>query len=172
MKPPPEPADEASRIAALRALLVLDTGAEDQFDAITAYCASRFGVDVALVSLVDANRQWFKSACGLDGRETSREVSFCGHAILEDSVLVVPDALSDERFHDNPLVTGPPRIRFYAGAPLKLSGGHRVGTLCLIHGKPRRLAEEDLAHLAELAAAVSLELERRANFLKGDPNVA
>jgi GAF domain-containing protein len=167
MQPPAIPKDEAARIAALRELLVLDTDPEDQFDAVTAYCASRFGVEIALVTLVDTNRQWFKSACGLDTRETSREVSFCGHAILEDRIFLVPDALADERFHDNPLVTGTPRIRFYAGAPLIVAGGHRVGTLCLIHGQPRRLTEEDLVHLTELAAAVSLDLERRGALLKG-----
>lgn len=169
MRAPPIPNDEAARIAALRELLILDSDPEEQFDGMTAYCASRFDVEIALVTLVDTNRQWFKSACGLDSRETSREVSFCGHAILQDEVLVVPDALADERFHDNPLVTGPPRIRFYAGAPLKAQGGQRVGTLCLIDGEPRRLTDDDLAHLRELAAAVSIELDRRATFLRSQP---
>lgn len=167
MKPPAIPKDEAARIVALRELLILDTDPEEQFDGITAYCASRFGVAIALVTLVDTDRQWFKSACGLDVRETARDVSFCGHAILQDAVLVIPDARADERFHDNPLVTGHPGIRFYAGAPLTVAGGHRVGTLCLIDREPKRLTDEDLAHLRELAAAVSLELQRRAASLEG-----
>lgn len=166
------PRDEAARIAALRELLILDSEPEEQFDGITAYCASRFDVEIALVTLVDTDRQWFKSACGLDTRETSREVSFCGHAILQDQVLVIPDARADERFHDNPLVTGPPRIRFYAGAPLKAPGGQRVGTLCLISTDPRRLTDEDLAHLRELAAAVSIELDLRATSLRSRPGAA
>lgn len=166
------PRDEAARIAALRDLLILDSEPEEQFDGITAYCASRFDVEIALVTLVDTDRQWFKSACGLDTRETSREVSFCGHAILQDQVLVIPDARADERFHDNPLVTGPPRIRFYAGAPLKAPGGQRVGTLCLISADPRHLTDEDLAHLRELAAAVSIELDRRATSLRSRPGAA
>jgi len=169
MKPPAKPESEVERIAALQALLVLDTDPEEQFDAMTAYCSSRFNVDIALVTLVDTDRQWFKSACGLTSRETSRDVSFCGHAILEDGVMVVPDARSDERFCDNPLVTGPPHIRFYAGAPLKLSSGHRVGTLCLIDDEPKRLEGEDLAHLRELAAVVARELEDRAALLTGKP---
>lgn len=165
MKRPDKLESEADRIAALRALLVLDTEPEEQFDAMTAYCASRFGVEIALVTLVDTNRQWFKSACGLATRETSRDISFCGHAILEDRVMVVPDARADERFHDNPLVTGPPYIRFYAGAPLTLPSGHRVGTLCLIDAAPKRLEGDDLSHLRELAAVVANELEKRAALL-------
>jgi GAF domain-containing protein len=167
VKRPAKPENETDRIAALRALLVLDTEPEEQFDAMTAYCTSRFGVEIALVTLIDVDRQWFKSACGLAGRETTRDESFCGHAILEDSVMVVPDARTDERFHDNPSVIGPPHIRFYAGAPLTLSSGHRVGTLCLVDARPRRLEGDDLAHLRELAAVVARELENRAGLLTG-----
>ena len=126
MRTPEFPPDESARLAALRNLLILDTDPEERFDALTFYCHSRFKVAVALVSLVDAERQWFKSACGLDARETSREVSFCGHTILGEQVMVVPDARRDPRFFDNPLVAGPPFIRFYAGAPLTLASGHRV----------------------------------------------
>lgn len=150
-------------------LLVLDTEPEEQFDTMTAYCASRFDVEIALVTLVDTDRQWFKSACGLASRETARDVSFCGHAILEDRVMVIPDARADDRFHDNPLVTGPPYIRFYAGAPLVLASGHRVGTLCLIDAEPKRFEGEDLAHLRELAEVVARELEKRAGLLTGKP---
>lgn len=159
MRAPGIPENEAERIQVLRELLILDTDPEERFDVITAYCQSRFGVKVALVSLVDTDRQWFKSTCGLDARETPREISFCGHAILQDEVLMVKNALHDPRFADNPLVAGPPNIRFYAGAPLKLSSGHIVGTLCIIDPKPKSLEEEEVDHLRVLAHMVSMELE-------------
>lgn len=159
MKTPAIPADEADRIETLRQLLVLDTPAEDRFDNITAYAQSQFRVPIVLVSLVDANRQWFKSICGLDATETSREISFCGHAILHDDIFEIPDALKDERFADNPLVTGPPRIRFYAGAPLAMSNGQRVGTLCLISPAPKRLDDWERQHLKSLASLVAMELQ-------------
>ncbi len=156
---PPIPQDEAQRIEALRDLLILDTQPEERFDLVTAYCQSRFQVAAVLVSLVDADRQWFKSACGLDAQETPREVSFCAHAILGSGALVVADATQDARFCDNPLVVGPPYIQFYAGAPLITRSGHAVGTLCLIDPRPRNLEPEELAHLESLARAVSIELE-------------
>lgn len=159
MKAPLYPSNEAARLKALRDLLILDTRPERRFDLVTAYCRSRFRADIALISLVDADRQWFKSACGIDARETPREISFCGHAILRDEVMVVRDATQDERFHDNPLVTGPPFIRFYAAAPLKLSSGHAIGTLCLICSQPRRLDSEEQEHLQLLAHMLSMELE-------------
>jgi GAF domain-containing protein len=159
MKAPAFPVNEEERIKDLHDLLILDTKPEHRFDIITAYAKSRFGVEIALISLVDSNRQWFKSACGLNARETSREISFCGHAILQDAVLVVQDARQDERFFDNPLVTGAPFIRFYAGAPLKLSSGYAVGTLCLIDSMVNRLEPEELDHLVVLAHMVSMELE-------------
>ena len=159
MTVPPYPANEAARLKALRDLLILDTRPEKRFDLVTAYCRSRFRVDIALVSLVDADRQWFKSACGIDASETPRDISFCGHAILRDEVMLVRDAMQDERFHDSPLVTGPPFIRFYAAAPLKLSSGHAIGTLCLICSQPRRLDSEEQEHLQLLAHMVSMELE-------------
>src|SRR5437660_3237533 len=118
MIPPALPADEPERLAALQALNVLDTPPEERFDRITRVAGRLFGVPIALVSLVDASRQWFKSVQGLAERETAREVSFCGHAILGDDAFVVPDARSDPRFADNPLVTGPLQVRFYAGQPL------------------------------------------------------
>jgi GAF domain-containing protein len=123
------------------------------------YCRSRFQVEIAVVSLVDTDRQWFKSICGLTATETPRDISFCGHAILQDGVMEVRDALEDPRFADNPLVVGPPFIRFYAGAPLKLSSGHNVGTLCLIDSKPMHLEAEEFDHLRVLAHMVSMELE-------------
>lgn len=159
MRAPAVPADEAERIATLRELLVLDTPPEERFDSITAYAQSLFAVPFAVVSLIDTNRQWFKSVCGLDDTETSREISFCAHAILQDAILEIPDARLDERFADNPLVTGAPRIRFYAGAPLIMANGHRVGTLCLISPVARRLDDWERRHLEALARLVSMELQ-------------
>lgn len=151
-------ADEASRLEALHALNLLDTRPEERFDRFTRLAAALFDVPVALVTLVDADRQWFKSCLGSDEAETSREVSFCAHALERRNMLVVPDALLDERFADNPLVTSGPRIRFYAGAPLFLPGGHCVGTLCIIDRRPRQLPTEELRLLEDLAALVEKEL--------------
>ena len=164
MQAPPFPHDEHERVRFLRNLLILDSEPEERFDAITAYCQSRFKTEIALVSLVDTDRQWFKSACGLAARQTPRDISFCGHAILADEVLLVKDASRDPRFADNPLVTGAPFIRFYAGAPLKLSSGHNVGTLCLIDSRPKGLADEELEHLKVLAHMVSMELENQGRI--------
>jgi len=134
---PPELPDEPQRIAALRALAVLDTPPEPSLDVITRLAADRFDAEIALVSLVDEQRQWFKSRHGLDAGETPRAASFCAHAIVYDEVMVVPDAAADPRFAANPLVLGAPFIRFYAGAPLITAGGQRIGTLCVIDSKPR-----------------------------------
>jgi diguanylate cyclase (GGDEF)-like protein len=117
-----------------------------------------FGVPIALLGLVDANRQWFKSCVGWAIDQTPRDISFCGHAILSDEILIVPDARLDERFHDNPLVIGEPGIRFYAGCPLSLSDGHKIGTLCLISQEPRDLGEEDCKILRDLARMVEQEI--------------
>ena len=154
---PPLPANEDHRLAALRSLKILDTDPEDRFDRITRLASRLFDVPIALVSLVDADRQWFKSCYGLGASETSRDVSFCGHAILHTEILVVADASQDERFADNPLVTGDPEIRFYAGKPLAIDG-KLVGTLCLIDRTPRVFAAEDKAALDDLAAMVESEL--------------
>ena len=151
----PAAPDEAARLEALRDLAVLDTEAEERFDRITRIAAALIGAPVSLISLVDENRQWFKSAQGLDASETSRDFSFCAHAILGDGTFVVSDATEDDRFADNPLVTGPEQIRFYAGHPLTSPDGHRVGSLCVIDSRARELTPrdrqvlEDLAHLAE-----------------------
>lgn len=150
----PIPPDDEARVQALRALLVLDTPPEERFDRIVRFAAAEFEVPMVLVSLVDQDRQWFKAKVGLDACETTRDASFCGHAIVQDAVLVVEDALQDPRFADNPLVTGPPHIRFYAGAPLQLPGGQRVGTLCLLDHEPRRLAAIDLTILGGLRQLV------------------
>lgn len=163
MKPPRKPQDEARRLQSLRALNVLDTPAEERFDRLTRVAKRAFGVPIALVSLVDQDRQWFKSCQGLDASETARDISFCGHAILGDHVFVVADAACDPRFHDNPLVVGGPRIRFYAGCPLSAPDGSKLGTLCIIDTEPREFDQtdcellSDIAHMAERElAAVSL----------------
>lgn len=157
MKKPDIPQDEQTRLETLRSLDVLDTPPEDRFDRLTRLARRLFGVPIALVSLVDENRQWFKSCIGLDARETSRDISFCGHAILGDEVFIIPDTLEDERFADNPLVLDDPKIRFYAGCPLSLNG-HKLGTLCIIDQQPRRFEKEDIEALRDLASMAEREL--------------
>jgi GAF domain-containing protein len=152
VKPPRKPEDEDERLDALGRLDLLDTPAEERFDRITRLARKVFDAPIALVSLVDAERQWFKSAQGLNVAQTPRETSFCGHAILQDRVFVVEDAARDGRFADNPLVTGDPRIRFYAGYPLRTASGHRVGTLCVIDRRPRDPGEEELRALEDLGS--------------------
>ncbi|HYF58725.1 MAG TPA: sensor domain-containing diguanylate cyclase [Burkholderiaceae bacterium] len=156
------PPNEALRLASLRGLHVLDTPAEERFDRVTRLARSLFDVSIAVVSLVDSERQWFKSIQGLDAAETPRDVSFCGHAILSDEIFEVQDATQDERFHDNPLVTGPPDIRFYAGCPLKSPRGELVGTLCLIDQQPRRLDGDERELLVEFARLVEQEFAASA----------
>lgn len=155
---PPLPADEERRLAALQALDLLDTDPEERFDRLTRLARDLFDVPIALVSLVDGDRQWFKSRQGLPAAQTPREVSFCGHAILEHDVMVVPDATADPRFADNPLVLGDPEIRFYAGAPLSAEGGEQVGTLCIIDTRARELTDEQVRRLRELADVVQDEM--------------
>jgi diguanylate cyclase (GGDEF)-like protein len=158
MIPPAVPFNEASRLDALRALNILDTSPEERFDRLTRLAKRLFGVPIALISLVDADRQWFKSCQGLSVSETRRDVSFCGHAILGDGILMVPDALLDERFHDNPLVVNDPRIRFYAGCPLKVANGSMLGTLCLIDVQPRTMDRDDLQLLRDLTRTAEQEI--------------
>jgi len=162
MQPPEKPGNEDERVDALCGLEVLDTPDEERFDRLTRVARRHFGVDIALVSLVDSERQWFKSRQGLEAEQTPRDISFCGHAILGERVFQVPDARADPRFADNPLVTGAPHIRFYAGAPLHAPGGARVGTLCIIDENPRTFSEEELGLLRDLADTVEAELEREA----------
>jgi diguanylate cyclase (GGDEF)-like protein len=156
----PLPENEPERLAALRAKNVLDTPPEERFDRLTRLARRLFDVPIALVSLVDEDRQWFKSMQGLDApsRQTCRETAFCAHAILGEDILEVADAACDERFHDNPLVTGDPRIRFYAGCPLAMDGGLKAGTLCLIDSRPRSLADDEREMLRDLAVMAEREL--------------
>lgn len=160
MKPAPIPSNDQARVSALRALRVLDTPPEARFDRMVQFASQEFDAPVALVSLVDGARQWFKARVGLDICECPRETSFCGHALVEPTCLIVEDALQDERFHDNPMVVGPPFIRFYCGAPLRLPSGHTVGTLCIIDTKPRTMDEADIAILMAMRDLVVDELTR------------
>lgn len=162
MQEPPIPPDEDDRLRALRSLLILDTPPEERFDRIVAFAAQEFDAPMALVTLVDAERQWFKARVGTDLTETPRSISFCAHAIAQSETLVVPDALQDQRFQDNPLVTGDPGIRFYAGAPLGLPDGQKVGTLCIIDRQPRTLDRVGLAILQSLRDLAVEELARQA----------
>jgi len=155
---PTIPANENSRIDTLRSFNILDTSPEERFDRLTRLAKHLFNVPIALVSLVDTNRQWFKSCVGLSVSETPRDISFCGHAILGDGIFMVPDTLADERFYNNPLVTGGPTIRFYAGCPLTVPDGSKLGTLCLIDIKPRILDEEERELLQDLARMVEQEI--------------
>ena len=160
MQAPAQADNEALRIEILRRFLILDTPPEERFDNLTRAAVSFFRVQIAVVSLVDVNRQWFKSICGLDAQETPRDVSFCGHAILQNEVMVINGALKDERFADNPLVIGEPKIRFYAGAPLTVSSGVNIGTLCLIDRNPREISAADIEMLADMAKVVVGEIEK------------
>ncbi|RRV42631.1 PAS domain S-box protein [Pseudomonas sp. o96-267] len=148
---PPTPSNESSRLAALLRFELLDTPAETMFDNITALAAQICETPIALISLVDAERQWFKSRQGLDARETPRELAFCAHAINGETLFEVENALLDPRFRDNPLVTGAPDIRFYAGMPLADSEGHNLGTLCVIDRQPRQLSVQQKGALKLLA---------------------
>lgn len=157
LKKPDIPQDEHTRLKTLRSLDVLDTLSEERFDRLTRLAKRMFRVPIALVSLVDENRQWFKSCIGLDASETSRDISFCGHAILGNGVFIIPDTMEDQRFADNPLVLSDPSIRFYAGCPLSLNG-YKLGTLCIIDQKPRSFENEDIEALRDLASMVEREL--------------
>jgi len=158
MQSPLIPDNEAPRLQALRVRGLLDSPAEERFDRLTRLAQRLFGVQIALVSLIDAQRQWFKSRQGLDVCETARDISFCGHAILSPDLFVVPDASVDPRFADNPLVLGPPGIRFYAGAPLSSADGYRLGTLCIIDSTPRTFGETERLMLRDLADLVETEI--------------
>ncbi len=162
------PHDEDERLAELRSFDILDSLEEREYDDITRLAAIICETPTALISLVDEDRQWFKSRIGLDVRETPREYAFCAHAIHETQPLIIRDARDDERFHDNPLVTGDPRIRFYTGAPLRTPGGQALGTLCVIDYEPRELSAQQIEALEILGRQVTqlLELRRKSARLK------
>lgn len=158
MQKPDITQDEQARLETLRSLSILDTPPEERFDRLTRMAKRLFGVPIALVSLVDGNRQWFKSCFGLSVSETSRDISFCGHAILGNDLFIVPDTTADERFSDNPLVLNDPYIRFYAGCPLRAPNGSKLGTLCIIDRQPRSFGKDELEALIDLASMVEREL--------------
>jgi phosphoribosyl 1,2-cyclic phosphodiesterase len=155
---PAVPDDEAERIASLHRLNLLDTPPEERFDRLTRIASALFKVPISLVSLIDEDRQWFKSCFGTDVCESSRESSFCAHAVASGDLLIVPDALHDDRFRDNPMVSDGPRIRFYAGALIHSPEGKRIGTLCILDIRPRNLSHEEIALLKDMAAAVEAEI--------------
>ena len=155
MTPAPIPADEDARLNALRELLLLDTPPEERYDRLARFAAEQLDMPIALLSLVDGQRQWFKSRVGVDITEGARDISFCGHAIMKNELFVVNDASSDARFADNPMVAGAPHIRFYAGAPLSSPSGHHIGTLCVIDTVPRTLGAVELSILDALRCLVN-----------------
>ena len=157
MKEPATPHNEAERQRVLDALNLVYSPTEERFNRITRVASRLFDVPIALISLVTEDKQWFKSCQGLTTSETPREISFCGHAINQDDVFVVPNAAHDPDFSDNPLVTGEPRIRFYAGQPLTIDG-QRIGTLCIIDRHPRHLKPKDYDSLKSLASWVETEI--------------
>lgn len=154
----PTPVDETERLADVRALNLLDTPPEERFDRIVKLAASIFDVPIAYIALIDADRQWFKSRCGVAADQTDRSISFCGHAIMGKDPLIVPDASKDDRFADNPLVVGDPYVRFYAGCPLAGPGGHNVATLCIADHMPRELSIGQVRQLRQLATLAEHEL--------------
>jgi PAS domain S-box-containing protein len=157
----PIPENESARLEALQRYAILDTFPEQEFDDLSRLAALVCGTPIALVSLVDADRQWFKAKVGIDEAETPRDIAFCGHAILERDVMVVPDTLADERFRANPLVTGRPNVRFYAGAPLITQDGHALGTLCVLDHVPRDLTPDQKQALKALGRLVVTQIELR-----------
>jgi anti-sigma regulatory factor (Ser/Thr protein kinase) len=157
--------DEAARLAALKRYRILDTEPERAFDDLTLLASQICGTPIALISLVDADRQWFKSRIGFSLAETSRSISFCTQAIRQRELFVVPDALDDDMFRHNPFVTAENGIRFYAGAPLVTPDGHTLGTLCVVDRVPRTLTREQLEALEALRRQVEAQLELRANLL-------
>jgi PAS domain-containing protein len=161
MTPAPLPQNESARLDALQRYEILDTEPEQKFDDLTLLASHICQSPIALISLLDAERQWFKAKVGLTTSETPRSISFCGYAILQDDVMVVPDASADARFADNPLVTGEPNVRFYAGAPLLSPEGLALGTLCVLDRVPRELTPEQLDALRALARQVVAQLELR-----------
>lgn len=159
---PQKPNNEFERLQALKSYGVLDTFSEREYDQLTAIASEICGCKMSLISLLDEDRQWFKARVGLDVSETARELAFCAHAILEPKkTLIVPDARVDERFHDNPLVTGDPHLAFYAGVPLVNEEGYSLGTLCVLDSEPKQLTDSQVTALNALAHQVMALLELR-----------
>ncbi|WP_075218153.1 GAF domain-containing protein [Mongoliimonas terrestris] len=156
--PHPVPPNEEKRLEVLQSLGIMDTERDPRFDELCREAAESFRAPIALITLVDRNRQWFKSTCGLDVNGTPREHAFCTHAIMSEHVMVVPDARIDRRFAANPLVIGPPHVVFYAGAPIVYGEGIRLGTLCIIDHKPRQISVDDVYTLGEIADRISGEI--------------
>jgi len=168
MQSAPMPHNEDQRVEILCACDVLDTGSEQDFDALTQLASELIDVPIALISLIDTHRQWFKSRVGLDASETPRDLAFCAHAILQDELFIIEDATKDDRFRDNPLVTGPPHVCFYAGMPLTSRDGFKFGTLCVIDHQPRRMSMHHQRVLRQLGlqAQAQLELRRQVRRLE------
>lgn len=158
MQTAPIPENESDRLASLKKLNILDTPPEERFDRITKLATKVFNVPISTITLVDSNREWYKSVCGLDEKESDRATSFCGHAMLENEILIIPDAKKDPRFSDNPMVVGKPFIRFYVGVPLFSADGARIGTFCVKGNEPREITEEEKEVLKGLAKWTELEI--------------
>ena len=162
--PYPVPANEAERLRTLRAYKILDTKPEERFDELTQLAALICGTPISLISLIDANRQWFKSRFGLDLRETPRAQAFCTHAIMQPEMFVAPDASKDERFAQNPLVTGDLHVRFYAGAPLAARDGNLLGTICVMDREPHTLTDAQKKALQILGRLVIANIELKSDL--------
>ena len=163
---PPTPKTEAKRLNVLWQYDILDTVPEEVFDELAELASHICEAPIALITLVDEKRQWFKARVGTSVKETSRDISFCAHAIMQDELFIVSDASKDPRFKKNPLVTGQPKIRFYAGAPLKSADGYALGTLCVVDSKPRILRDEQKKSLRILARHVETQLELRRHAME------
>ena len=165
MQEAPIPQNEAERIASLYKLHLLDTPPEGKFDRLTKVATEIFLVPISTLTLIDADREWYKSCQGLTATEGDRAISFCGHALVEDEILVIPDTLKDERFSDNPMVIGKPFIRFYAGVPIMSVDNKRIGVFCIKDTQPRQFSKHDEGILEGLAAWAELEINLRDKHL-------